>query len=98
MMRLQRRDWAGLAFALAVAAVCVRLGVWQLDRLRQRRAWNAAALAARERPPLGVRGGAGGRSPRPRSATAGCGPPGSTITRTRGCGTGAATRALLAPP
>src|SRR2546427_7941193 len=60
MMRLQRRDWAGLVFALAVAAVCVRLGVWQLDRLRQRRAWNAAALAARERPPLGVTGGAGG--------------------------------------
>ncbi len=60
MMRLQRRDWAGLVFALVVAAVCVRLGVWQLDRLRQRRAWNAAALAARERPPLGVTGGAGG--------------------------------------
>ena len=59
-MRLRRRDWAGLVFALAVAAVCVRLGVWQLDRLRQRRAWNAAALAARERPPLGVTGGAGG--------------------------------------
>jgi len=59
-VRLRRRDWAGLVFALAVAAVCVRLGVWQLDRLRQRRAWNAAALAARERPPLGVTGGAGG--------------------------------------
>ncbi len=58
MMRLQRRDWAGLVFALVVAAVCVRLGVWQLDRLRQRRAWNAAARAARERPPLGVAGGA----------------------------------------
>ena len=58
MMRLQRRDWAGLVFALVVAAVCVRLGVWQVDRLRQRRAWNAAARAARERPPLGVAGGA----------------------------------------
>ncbi len=58
MMRLQRRDWAGLVFALVVAAVCVRLGVWQLDRLRQRRAWNAAARAARERPSLGVAGGA----------------------------------------
>jgi len=57
-MRLQRRDWAGLVFALVVAAVCVRLGVWQVDRLRQRRAWNAAARAARERPPLGVAGGA----------------------------------------
>jgi len=57
-MKLQRRDWAGLVFALVVAAVCVRLGAWQLDRLRQRRAWNAVALAAGERPPLGVTGGA----------------------------------------
>src|SRR2546425_13242534 len=56
-MKLQRRDWAGLVFALVVAAVCVRLGAWQLDRLRQRRAWNAGALAAGERPPLGVTGG-----------------------------------------
>ena len=55
-MRLASRDWAGLAIALAVAAGCVRLGFWQLDRLRQRRASNAVVLAARQRPPLEVTG------------------------------------------
>ena len=54
MMRLERRDWAGLVFALAVAAACARLGVWQLDRLRQRRVQNEAARVARERPPLEI--------------------------------------------
>ena len=49
-MRLDRRDWLGLAGALAAAIVCVRLGFWQLDRLRQRRARNAVVLAARQQP------------------------------------------------
>src|SRR2546426_5708385 len=53
-MRLDRRDRVGLVVALLVAAVCVRLGVWQLDRLHQRRARNAALLAARARPLLEV--------------------------------------------
>ena len=35
---------------LIVAAVCVRLGVWQLDRLHDRRANNAVAQAARSAP------------------------------------------------
>ena len=34
------------------AAVCVRLGIWQLDRLEQRRAFNAHVLAMRALPPL----------------------------------------------
>ncbi|GIU99620.1 MAG: SURF1-like protein [Actinomycetota bacterium] len=38
--------WLGLlAFALLVAATCVRLGIWQLDRLEQRRAFNASVRA-----------------------------------------------------
>lgn len=37
--------------ALTVAAVCVRLGVWQLDRLEQRRERNAAIRAAQALPP-----------------------------------------------
>ena len=45
-MRLGRRDVAGLLVALAVAALCARLGVWQLDRLRQRRERNAVTRAA----------------------------------------------------
>ena len=44
-MRLTRRDLAGLVVALAVATVCARLGLWQLERLSQHRARNAAVLA-----------------------------------------------------
>jgi surfeit locus 1 family protein len=54
---LARRDWAGLAVALSVAAGCVRLGIWQLQRLGERRARNAAVLAARRLPPLEVTAG-----------------------------------------
>ena len=39
-----------IACTLLVAAVCVRLGIWQLHRLAQRRAANAAALSARSAP------------------------------------------------
>ena len=53
-MRIDRRDRVGLVVALLVAALCVRLGVWQLDRLHERRQRNALVLAARARPPLAV--------------------------------------------
>jgi len=46
------RDWLGIALALCAAAVCVRLGVWQLSRLHQRRARNARIAAAVALPPL----------------------------------------------
>jgi surfeit locus 1 family protein len=55
-VKLGGRDLAGLLAALAVAALCARLGFWQLDRLRQRRERNAASRAARGRPPLEVTG------------------------------------------
>jgi surfeit locus 1 family protein len=51
-MRLGRRDVVGAAVALAVAIVCVRLGVWQLDRLGQRRARNAVVAARLALPPV----------------------------------------------
>jgi surfeit locus 1 family protein len=35
---------------VVVALVCVRLGIWQAHRLRERRAANAVALAARSQP------------------------------------------------
>jgi len=54
--RIDRRDLAGLAVALLVAAACIRLGVWQVDRLHQRRERNAVLLEARARPPLEVEG------------------------------------------
>jgi surfeit locus 1 family protein len=40
--------------AVALAAVAVRLGVWQLDRLADRRATNRVELAAREMPVLDI--------------------------------------------
>ncbi len=51
-----RRDLAALVVAFLVAAGCVRLGVWQVDRLRQRRERNAILLAARARPPVVLTG------------------------------------------
>jgi len=38
---MRRRDLAFLVLALSVAAACLRLGFWQLDRLAERRAHNA---------------------------------------------------------
>jgi surfeit locus 1 family protein len=43
---------------LVVTALCLRLGFWQLDRLEQRRALNAALAAAAELPPLELDAGA----------------------------------------
>jgi surfeit locus 1 family protein len=49
-----RSDWlAGLALLLA-AAICARLGVWQLARLHQRRAANQEILRARAEPPISL--------------------------------------------
>lgn len=47
----RRRLVAFLLIALAVAAVCVRLGVWQLARLAERRVRNAAVAARFTAPP-----------------------------------------------
>lgn len=44
----------GSLLVLVVAAVCVRLGVWQLDRLEQRRTRNAQVEARLAEPPLTV--------------------------------------------
>jgi len=65
-MRMDRRDLAGLVVALLIAATCIRLGAWQLDRLRARRERNALLLAARVRPPLEVSGSLSGDSARDR--------------------------------
>ena len=43
---------AFLLFSLVAGAVCVRLGVWQLDRLAGRRLATAAALEQRNLPPV----------------------------------------------
>ncbi len=46
-----------LCFSLFVGLVCARLGFWQLDRLRQRRASNARVLATRELAPVDLDSG-----------------------------------------
>ena len=56
-MTSDRRDLIALVGALLVAGACVRLGIWQLDRLHQRRAHNALVAAARARPELDIRAG-----------------------------------------
>jgi surfeit locus 1 family protein len=42
---------------VAAAVICARLGLWQVQRLRERRAVNAAALAERSKPPVTIEKG-----------------------------------------
>lgn len=51
---MQRRDLTLAIVAILVAALCVRLGIWQLDRLRQRQARNRTASARLALPPIEV--------------------------------------------
>ena len=46
----------GTLIVLVVAASCIRLGLWQLDRLEQRQARNALADARMRQPPVDVAG------------------------------------------
>jgi surfeit locus 1 family protein len=46
-----RRSFVVVVSSLLVAAVCVRLGIWQLDRLAERRARNAEIRSALAEPP-----------------------------------------------
>jgi surfeit locus 1 family protein len=53
LLRLFSRRWlVATALVIAAAAVMVRLGIWQLDRLDQRRAFNARVIEQQEAPPL----------------------------------------------
>lgn len=45
-----RRPYLLLALSLAAAALCIRLGIWQLARLEQRRAWTSLAHARLAQP------------------------------------------------
>lgn len=51
-MRFSLRGALAAAFILAMCALCVRLGFWQLDRLEQRKARNQAVQAAMRMPEL----------------------------------------------
>lgn len=53
MLRLVSRKWILTTLLVIVgAAVCARLGVWQLDRLKQRRLFNAHVFAMQAAAPL----------------------------------------------
>ncbi len=54
------RSWIPLLLAVVVAAVCVRLGLWQLDRLEQRKARNATIEAGFRAPPIAAESAASG--------------------------------------
>lgn len=67
---MQRRDVTLAIGAVLVAAGCVAAGIWQLDRLAQRRARNALLEARLALPPLEVRRGLSADSARQRRVTA----------------------------
>jgi len=67
---MQRRDLGLIVAALIVAAGCTRLGIWQLDRLRQRKARNAALAERLARPMLEARAGIPADSARQRRVLA----------------------------
>jgi surfeit locus 1 family protein len=53
IQRMFSRKWMlTTLLVFAGAALCVQLGIWQLDRLSQRRAFNAHYLAVRAESPL----------------------------------------------
>lgn len=53
LARLFRRRWLpATVLVLLAAAVMVRLGIWQLDRLEARRAFNARVIEQANEPPL----------------------------------------------
>jgi surfeit locus 1 family protein len=51
---MNKRTISFLAFAAIVAAGCIRLGIWQLDRLKQRRAHNAEVATKLVAPPMTI--------------------------------------------
>jgi len=47
-----RKWWVATLLVIAATLVLIRLGIWQLDRLEQRRAFNAQVLSARSQSTL----------------------------------------------
>lgn len=53
LLKMFHRKWLIPTLLVFVGtAVCIRLGIWQLDRLEQRRAFNAQYQSARSQPTL----------------------------------------------
>lgn len=51
-----RQWWRSTLFVAVAVGVMIRLGIWQLDRLEQRRAFNASVFEQSERSPLKLTG------------------------------------------
>jgi surfeit locus 1 family protein len=49
---LNRRWWWVTLIAIAAVGVLIRLGIWQLDRLAERRAFNARTISQQQAAPL----------------------------------------------
>lgn len=49
---MRRRQWVALFIGVVVAAVCIRLGFWQLTRAADRRAYNDTVLSRTASPPV----------------------------------------------
>lgn len=59
-LRIFSRHWIlTTILVIAGAALCARLGIWQLDRLKQRRAFNSHVYAVRAMPALELVANAG---------------------------------------
>jgi surfeit locus 1 family protein len=59
LLRMFSRRWRlATLLVIAGAGLCVRLGIWQLDRLEQRRAFNSRVQAQLDQPPLTLSGDA----------------------------------------
>ena len=53
LLKMFQRKWLiPTLLVFAGTALCIRLGIWQLDRLEQRRAFNAQFESARTQPVL----------------------------------------------
>ncbi|HEY6075028.1 MAG TPA: SURF1 family cytochrome oxidase biogenesis protein, partial [Anaerolineales bacterium] len=55
VLKMFSRKWIlTTLLVFAGAALCARLGIWQLDRLAQRRVFNAHYISVRAKPPLDI--------------------------------------------
>src|SRR2546421_1170176 len=54
MPRFTRQNLLAALLGVVTATICVRLGIWQLHRLAQRRARNAVVAARLAAPPLAL--------------------------------------------
>lgn len=57
MSRPRPAQWAFVALTVLIGAACIRLGLWQLDRLEERRQNNQAVAAKLEQPVIDLTAG-----------------------------------------